>query len=156
MIIIWFRSKTSQFNTMALVSTSIIWSVYQVLKIKYLYTCVCTAKKNHNKIWQIFVPLISFLKKRKTVSDSYCLESVRKCLWITRRDLSKLSCCGLLLILLLIRKCLEVCPNLFNIKIHVLSIYKYKRLYMRYLKKIWTCLYLINRIYLKVAYGMNQ
>lgn len=74
-------------------------------------------------------------------------------MWITRRDLSKLSCCGLLLILLLIRKCLEVCPNLFNIKIHVLSICKYKRLYLHYLKKIWTCLYLINRIYLKVAYG---
>lgn len=31
----------------------------------------------------------------------------------------KLSCCGLLLILLLIRKCLEVCQDLFNIKIHV-------------------------------------
>lgn len=45
MIIIWFRSKTSQLNTMALVSTSIIWSVYQVFKIKYLYACVCTAKK---------------------------------------------------------------------------------------------------------------
>lgn len=74
-------------------------------------------------------------------------------MWITRRDLSKVSCCGLLLILLLIRKCLEVCPNLFNIKIHVLSIYKYKRLYLHFLKKIWTCLYLINRIYLKVAHG---
>lgn len=73
MIIIWFRSKTSQFNTMALVSTSIIWSVYQVHKIKYLYACVCTAKKKHNKIWQILVPLISFLRKRKTVYDSYCV-----------------------------------------------------------------------------------
>lgn len=43
---------------------------------------ICTAKKIPNKIWQIFVPLIIFLKKRKTVSDSYC---VRRCLWLMRR-----------------------------------------------------------------------
>lgn len=76
MIIIWFRSETSQFNTMALVSTSIIWSVYQVLKIKYLYTCVCTAKK---KPQQNMTNFCTTYKLSKEKEDSFWFILCIKC-----------------------------------------------------------------------------